>query len=470
MDYKDNLEIDLIDLAQYILKKWKIMLVGMILGGLLLGGYSYMKSGVAVDKSTGEQVTATESSLDEYKSKLTDSSAQLIEATAKKYFDFINDYNNYVDYSQNSILMKLDPQNVAKLTRVYAIDEESDETLMVQSDKAIIVSNCDSIVALYRRELTGDDVIKSVKKAISSEADNLYLRELISIDTEGANLLSISVYGEDEKMCKAIMKVVEGKVDAATQKISAIYDYEIKPVDSYLNITADDILRNKQTQNSSNVTNIRSSIASLTSNMTEDEKKYYTELITAGDASDAADVTADAENTDKIEVVTVRSLNKKYILIGLLGGLFAVAFAYALCYVLSGKLHTSDDLKSAFGLSVLGEVSGSNPEVDLVSQSAAIIAEKLTCNKIYVMGASGDEVSDKIRKDICDKLEKQNHVEDAKFGSCAINDALSMKYLSDSDSVVLVERIDSSSYADIEKEIELCKSFEVKILGAVAIK
>lgn len=41
---KEDMQIDLLDLFFYLLKKWKTLLLGLIIGGVLAGGYSFLKT------------------------------------------------------------------------------------------------------------------------------------------------------------------------------------------------------------------------------------------------------------------------------------------------------------------------------------------------------------------------------------------------------------------------------------------
>lgn len=46
MQGNQNEEIDLLELFMFLLKKWKLLLLGLILGGLLAGGYTYFQTPV----------------------------------------------------------------------------------------------------------------------------------------------------------------------------------------------------------------------------------------------------------------------------------------------------------------------------------------------------------------------------------------------------------------------------------------
>lgn len=207
--------------------------------------------------------------------------------------------------------------------------------------------------------------------------------------------------------------------------------------------------------------------------MTTDEKAYFNALVNdqtavVENSIEEADL-SDTSTAVQTSVVTKKN-DKKYLLVGLFGGLFVSSLILALKYILSSKLHTADDLKNAFGLSVLGEITSDSSNIDVICQETVIGASKNSAESIYLIGASDDEVSIKNRNDIKDNIELGKGIKTVKVGLSAFNDSKSMKELSEADAAVLVERIGLSSYEDIAREIELCNKFEVKILGAVVVR
>ncbi|WP_026491188.1 hypothetical protein [Butyrivibrio sp. XPD2002] len=484
MDYRDNMEIDLIDLALYLLRKWKVLVVCMIIGAVLGGGFGYMRSGVTVSKETGEPVTNSVSEVEALKAKLTDQSAEMVELSASQYLEGMENYRDAVEHGKESIALNVNAYEAVKLTNRYAIDDKSANTdiafVINEADTAstsvndaalqsYVLGDVSNIISAYKGELLTTETIQEIKDILDEDISDASVREMISVTREGNAILAVSVYGESEDQVRAIMDVLDKSVDKATQSISAIYDYEIKSASSNVSVGADDYLLGLQNNNASRISTIRSGIATLSSAMTADEKAYFTALIDENSAGLDED-SEGAEDSDPVETVVVRTISKKYVALGLIGGLFLAAFLYAVLYVLSGKLHTSDDLRSAFGLSVIGEVKGDASEFGLMSQGAAIGASKLSSDSVYIMGASDDDISVKVRNTMRKEMTEDHHVKSVKAGSSAVNDAVSMQELSDSDAVVLVEMVGKSRFEDIAREVELCKKFGVKILGAVVVR
>ena len=460
MNYRENQEIDLLDLAKYIFARWKILIIGMVVGAFVVGGYGYYKSGIVVSTSTGKPVLNVEDEINTLKAKLSSNDAKYVEESVRNYFEVMYKYGDNLDYCEKSILMNLDSNNASKIIVEYSINESSNYEL---------ANNINSIVSLYRSELTSESVIASIKDTLNVDVEGSYVRELISVDLEGDSILSISVYGVNEDMCRTIFEVIQTNMDTATDKINNIYDFSIVQVADYYSKATDEALREKQLQIIENINTIIEPIHTMTLYMSNDEKNYYAALVRQGESSDRAanhEIFVDEQDDTKI----LRTLNTKYVFLGIIGGWLLVACLYAAGYMLSSCIHTAEDLKRVFGLSILGEIDEKKVDVSLVSQNISIIANKLSCKKIYITGASGDSVLESVGNRICNNLVEIDKTIEVRLESSVTNDTLSMKYLSDSDSVVLVERRGCSAYTDIEKEIEVCKQFGVKIIGAVVIR
>ncbi|WP_026510191.1 hypothetical protein [Butyrivibrio sp. LC3010] len=493
MDYKDNMEIDLIDLALYLLRRWKVMVVCAIVGAVLLGAFGYLKSGVVVDKETGEPVTVANSSNSnaaELRGKLTEPSAKYCEVAAEQYEDNMQNYMRAIEHNEKSPVLTMNAYDVFRVTKQYVMDDfvnGSNTSVSIRgaadgisspldsdlSGNTIEISNAESrlnnIVVAYSNELMTADTVAEIKKAIGAdeELDATSIREMVRIVLDADSILTISTFGNTKEDAKAVMDVLDSHFDAATETVSGVYNYDITPVGTYYFEGYDGYILGLQTNSENTINTLRNYITGLSNAMSVEEKAYFNAIV-----ADYLNENEEADATDdsSVETMVVRTVSKKYIAAGLVGGIFIVAFLYALFYVLSGKVHTADDIRRAFGISVIGEVKSNAGEFGLVSQGAAIGASKLSSNSVYIMGASDDDISVKIRNAICKEMNQDAHLSSVKAGSSAVNDAVSMKDLSDSDAVVLVEKIDKSRFEDVAREVELCKKFGVNILGAVVVR
>jgi hypothetical protein len=189
---------------------------------------------------------------------------------------------------------------------------------------------------------------------------------------------------------------------------------------------------------------------------------------------------------------------KKYLLLGTFGGLFAVSFILALFYVMNGKLKVSEDIKTAFGCQVLEEISREvkyknnlggridsalykafykkmtyDEAISLAMAKIRLTIKSQNCNKLLVTNTYATEHGDNVIADLIRKV-KGAHENNTDFSVEYIDQVISnvneIEKLNNMDCAVIIEKIGSSNFVDINKEIELLRKNNIKILGAVVVR
>ncbi len=521
MEYRDNLEINLIDMLYHILKKWRMLLLWMIIGAIILGAYGYRKSTVQVNEDTGETIIEeAKTDITSLKAKLTSEQISVAENTAEQYLEYLREYNDLSDYKDKSVFLNIDSHNAPRMTATYIIDDYSDDDLVVVDDvddsdskwigmlKKKLLTETNNIASIYRRELISNEIVEKVKQKCGINFDSGAINELIGVGIEGDNILYLVVYGKDESMCSEIMDALQDAMDEATAQVKKTYDYNITPVGRYYLEVNDTSIYNMQKEYYSYLYTLRYNRAALANLLPAESKEYYLAItnlleanVKAGTDTDSIgnihdfveDVIANTpiDATEPIvETKTVRIIDKKFIFIGLFGGLLVAVLWYAILYILSSKLHTANDMRDAFKVTVLGEMGqiGTSKGLDkfisrifgednllpedeqlqLISSEVRISAEKTNTSKVQIIGVSDDVISENASLKIKDSLRGGALI--VRCGKSVICDPEAMNMLADSDAVVLVEKIGASSYADIARELEMCSKFGVKVLGAVVLR
>ncbi|MBO4458991.1 MAG: hypothetical protein J5802_14890 [Butyrivibrio sp.] len=489
MDYKENLYINVIDLSKSVLKHWKAMVTCAVIGATALGMYGYVGSGVTIDSETGEPYT--EVGVSEYVSlreALSEEDAVLAEETAYQYLNYAKEYARVLEYGESSIALKIDSRNVPEVKTSYSIkenmtkstiDANADSTDRIMQDGLMIKSDVSNIASAYALALKDDSVIEEIKNESGIDADNSAISELISVGTSGSSILTVSVIGTDKGMCEAIMPVLEKKIEETTEKIKNNYDYEISKIDTYYTIGNNSTVDSLQREYNGYLYNIRSSMNGLASVLTPEQKEYYTALIAhvnveklkknEGDITITTDLVPLSDSPQEpVNTEIKRSVNLKYIGLGAFGGAFIVAAIFAAFYILSGKLHTAEDLRNAFELSVIGDISGTeDKKIGVITSEIGLAASNIEASKICIIGAAIDDAVSKLRETIANDIRSKNSIKSCEACNDVINSIADMETMSESDAVVLVEKKNSSRYEDIAKELELCNKYGVKVLGAV---
>ena len=474
--YDDENEIDLIELCHNVLKKWRVGIVAMRIGAVLMGAFSVYKQSQSEERTAEEM----ERALNECKKELTDLEISEVDTLVEMYGNYAFVYDEKEMYGQKSIYLNIDPEHVYSGTSTYVISNYYDN----QGIYTVENTNAGNIVALYSELLTDDKTIDLIKEATGWDVDRQYVRELYGVSSAGVSLLRISTIAPTEEECRIIISVLEDRLEQVKSDVIANAPHDIVKVnDKYFEDYSNGITDAQKAQ-SDTLISLKTAMRNIPNNLTAAQKSYYTELL--------SQLYPDEVEEKKFSVFAL----VKYVIIGMIAGAFLIAFWYAFLYVLNQTLRTKDDITDLFGERVIGVIKPetSNPRkrafsgidcfiekifdkrdgllseqlaLEMISSEITVGIEKGDIKKPFITSTCASEDVKNILETIRTKTKCQKELT---VGKSVLVDSSSLKNLSESDGVIFVEKILDSKLSDIAKELELCKQYGVKVLGTVVVK
>ncbi len=531
MNYRDKMEIDLIDLLHQLLLKWRQALACMLVGMILVGIYGYNKKvQVVIDDNTGEVVEASvvdDKSLASLGSKLSTNEKKEAVLAVDAYLDYEKSYSDRQKVGESQVTMKYDAFHVPNYIYNYRISDYDFDNVPEMST----VTNVDNIVALYRNSIYDQSVIAEIKEVNGWDYEDGFIKETYFIGKTGLDIMVITANAPSKEECENIIKIIDTKINSAYSDVDGEYPHSLKRVQTtYYESYSSSILDQQRTQ-IENLVAIEKAMQQVSSAMTADQKAYYTALLNAvkteseqgeaidpltiakreaGKESEVIDAVALAASSSETQVksdesdqsvvmVPSRRISLKYIALGALAALFLMCCFYGVLYVLSPKLRTKSDIQDGFHVAVLGEIKDDNrytrpmsgvdrfidtlfekkdgklttvERMEMITAAICLGLKKSEIKSVYITGAGVDETIDEFRARLVSCIENSS-VNDGNFSFDSDVSPLvspdSLKNLSLSDSVVLVEKIGTSRYDDIVKMLDVCCKFGVKVLGTVLI-
>lgn len=165
-------EIDLLDMIADILSHWRGLLVALIIGAVLMGGFSYVKSYRNVQsEQEAEEPELDEMSAEEQLAQLEDSLSDSEKISVVATVDDEREYVYKDTYYRESIYMHLDPLNIARTELVYRIQAEDG-------------SLAQRLGTVYKNIAGGVGLYDWVEQQAGIAAE--YAAELISVSTDPA--------------------------------------------------------------------------------------------------------------------------------------------------------------------------------------------------------------------------------------------------------------------------------------------
>ncbi len=504
MRAKETREIYLIDLIIETLLHWRGLIIAIIIGGLLLGGYSMYKSYNAhntavaqkeqADKekeqmSTGNididrKIEDLQKQADSLSEKLTDKNRANVDS-ALLYADQIDQTEAYFD---SSILMNADLSNLPTGDIVVSIIADADirENLYASYEKLL------SSTELYDCVAKNCGYGSEISELIIIGAKNTYnwKSTTVNVDTdEKEDDILIRCYGESIEKCEKIVAEVREYIESKAVDIrTRIGKHELLiSAGSVTELCYEDLL-NLRNQKRTNLINYKTSFGNISNAFTAEEKQLFELKRTISQEK----MLRKAIEEKKIDIPSV-GVSKKQLAIGMVGGLFVYAAIICLAYIFSQKIKDSDDFTTTFGTRQLGKVYGTrefkkplgfidrwiysfkrhgrrkidNAEAcDIIATNTALTAEKAEIGKLGIICASGVDNTDGKIVGKLDAALKKEGIESKVLPNILYSneEAYSLK---DMDAVVLVATPEKSKYNEVWDVIEVLENRKIKILGGI---
>ena len=468
-------EISIVDLMVEILLHWRMFIIWMIAGAVVLGAFSYVRSGNAV-KQQQVQTEEAEQAPEEW---LTEEEMQNVEYVVS----YEKMYLAKEAYREKSPLMQADFNNISKAEATIAI-------VAAQRQQS-----CD-IERVY------EDIVKSseciVKVAEDTDMETVGVAEMLYLDREaesvaiesgeGAGTFKIVAVHNDEGKCKDMLESAVSFLKEKQPAVgSALGEHEIIVVNESFGVVSDMDIADLQKAVLNDIAAMKKTVSDAKDALSDVEKRYYDLLM--------SDVVEEAEEAvSSPTAAPAQGISKKYVLLGAVLAAFVYAFILLLVYIFNTKIRATDSLLELYGLPQLGVVPkeagkkrvlgvvdkwimsirdhnkrqfSPDEALELAAVAAKMAAGKEALQEICLMGCGLKEQS----LDVCEKMKKR--LEEEKIQVNILNnvlyDAQMMEELEKAKGVVLVESADSTLYNEIAEELELLKRQDIKVLGGVLV-
>lgn len=401
----DEIEIDLLDLMRGFLGQWKQIVVVALVGLLLAGGYSYVKSkNAAVEVPVAEDGSGdstAEDSADDSLKKLTEEEQQAVDAAVQLQ----SDITALEDYMENSIRMKIDPYHKNRVYLLYSVDNADVQTIYKATE-------------CYISFISGGKLAEAIKKSDKTfqNLDSIYLAELVTAGQQSSNtnwivtdgqqqindtrLFYIEVSGEDEKMTKQLSKDMDIALQDYIPQVRKICgDHRIKLLSSTHSVRIDNDLQSWQQDKRNLLSTNRTNLKTMTDTMS-DQQKLILNIKSATEEDEDQEETEIVESTGRISI--------KYLLVGLVAGIFLYACLYGCWYIFRKDLRTAGEFKSYYTIPLLGNVvTGSKQTVHGMKKILGLSGSKWTGAGQADRNQQTAQMLNRIRL-VCEKQEMKN--------------------------------------------------------------
>ena len=492
----EEVQIDIVNLFHYILKKWRIVVIAMLVLGVVADLYYVKESSsnaAAVESQTIEE-ESIETQIRNVKENLTEDEMQQVDRVYTMYAYNEDSYQENAEYLDSSLLMQLNPEEIPTVLLSYQISrnisEEEIRNIMTMYESTLLdETSCADIV-----DVIGKKYKNTAVKELVSITDNVNNNSVILQNVE-SGVLNIRIYALEEKQCEKIADVIKKRMQAYTEQLQQVFgEFSVQNISEQYYLSSDSTVSTQKMNVVSAMNSAYSYMNNVTNVFTEDQLTYFNLLTKPLDESMNQEERDTAEQNVADTAVKMNYFSTKYVLVGVIAGAFLVALWYACVYIITQTVKDTDDLKVVTGLPIFGTVL-SNGELDKrnkvdkwidslfsrgkkkeddavllerVCHEIELQAKKKEVKNILLTSSAGNEDIALIMDKVQQKLTELG-VSAVKSDSIASDSIEALEQLQKADGVVFVEQLMKSSREDIRKETELCSRYQIAVLGNVVV-
>lgn len=429
-------EIDLVQMIQYVLQKWKILLLAGMVGLLLGGAFGAMK--------TGKEPAQMD---------INDLNADQIQ----QYANYHQFYEDEVARQKESIYMNMDPEAVYMANKKYYIAaQESDLNRLGLAIGSI---------------LQKQDVYDQVREKTGLTCSQRCLAELMSIwftetekkaiqlndDNSNDGRIYISVSAPSEEIGEEILAVLDAQVQAVCAQVAQTAEggmtYEAMTQTGRTGYNGDVV--SARLNGADRLAAYLETLSKIEKDLTDDDKAYYEQVY-------------EGEWKPKNKMLKWAVLGG-FAFFVLAGGWFALAF------LLDGSVKGTDELEDRYGLHLLARVEPEGAAKKNLRGLDKLFAEKPQYNDgaylsatLSATGISGLVLSG----DLANAQIAQTMKTAAQAGGYKVCDRfeVDVQAVADKmDGVVLFIQPWVTKKAQVLRELEICDFNGLPVIGFVAV-
>lgn len=457
-------EVSLKNLFWKVLLGWRRWFIFGIIMAIVIGGVKYMRDSSAYQRDL-ENLSVEEEPLKEEEQRVVEE--------AEKIQKQISELQSYI---QNSVLMKSDAFHENVLILQYYIDSDYTFNYTEQSKKDYL----DELISAYSNYVKSGEMAEIIAKELNLDKKENYINELITTDGN-KGIFRISVVYSDDKSLEALQSViVEAMEKQMAQIVEKIGSHTLELLSGEVLVRTNKELARQQKEQYEVLDEYRTQLAVLKGSMTSNQLKA---------------LGIEVETTTSEDIVAVKPIiSVKYAILGFLVGVFLTCFWESLEVLFALRLQESGDLSILYGIRLLGDVTEkkdkrkflgiiddiilrikdrrkkqmtSVQQYEIVCSNIEIDCKRNEKNRVYFTGTNIENIDKKWVNDIKKSLQLAGISMD--FGENICYNAKSLKNAAEVGVVIFIEKIGTSLYEEIEKEIKFATENGIRIMGGIVV-
>lgn len=452
--YEEEKVISLPGLCFFVLKKWKMILLSAIVFAVVaISLFSYKNyENAKRDQDVGAQEKLEQLAVPE-------DQKEIVHMKMENFENSRETIKEYEYYYNNSIKVRLDPNNVNQGLLWYVVSSEKTEEVL-------------KATTICEYELFSEDVYQELGKQLSEPVDVAMLKEVIYFDKyyvtnsyrkgepveEIVFKYMISVRHFNEEDCARMLDFMSEKMEQLPELLAAEnVNVKVEKVAEKLEKVCDRSLATLSKNVRDELKNCYESITTTINNMNDQQKKYYDYLMTQ---EVTQEVTQEQQTVDKS---LMDYIDVKMGVVGAIAGAMLVAGVYVLIYLFNNRVHNAEELQSWISTPVINF----NKNADLMLTYVAGIVVNQQMKQICLTGTL-TQLNEELMNQVKTMLEEQGC--QVVCGKSIVTDAETIQKATECGNMILFEKCGVSKQKNVKDILIQAASCNINVLGIVLEK
>lgn len=343
-----EMEIDLMQIAIYLFRKWYVIIGAAIVGAVVAGIFFYVSNTYfpeVRETLTGEERLGYEIDLENYESDK--------ERLKTELLNLQNAIDTQTKYNAESVFMNIDPYAEWRMAgQIYIDTDYKIMPEMTYQDEDI----ADSILATYSTMISQGNLYPYIVANLSTEIEESDLKDLITTGTDGgSNTMQLSVIHSDKAVCQEIYQLCVNYIqDKQVELKEKIGDFSLNIIETEASLQSDMTLAEEQQLNLQKLIDLQTTY--------EEELSEY----------------------EGLSKPAANNYLKSIILGILVGGVLACGI-YVVLFIVKDWIWSKEELEAITGVATIGCVKKVDQNGELFSKLAMHFEEVMHGHKAVVI-------------------------------------------------------------------------------------
>lgn len=498
---KEDRDLGILGCLWHLIEHWRFVLLSAIIFSVLFGMLKYVKDSRDLQEIAQKNAQLQANSVFDIKKRM-----EMLSGSQKDNMEMaVGILDALIEtkvYAETSSVMKLNPYNAFRVVLQYTVKTDENQVQLLHAYKNCILSEKSkvAIVAASGNAISVDDVEDMITV---NDLENMLLpknkgnvpyniNEMLGTDQDEKSVIYFTIRGFDKESAANMAETVKGIIsDYSVETVRNKESHELTLVSENQFQGRDQSLVDLKNDTYKNLFDLNEKIKTLKTSMDGEQvnmlEDYQTALENNADESNIVQKSGS-------DVGVAVSLNKIWILLGMIFGI-AVSFGVeVLWWFEGGRLNYAEEIQHDFNIPILGtlvkrkkrklfgfvdewiyriknrniNILTEEQEYHIILSRILLKAKKENLKEVYLIGTVPEcftnnslvsRLTEELRKEGV-FLMKGNHIG---------NDPETLFKVSKMGYVVIWEETEVSKYQEIIREVMLCKEQNVNILGSIVL-